>query len=40
MRVCVCSSPQALNKLIEKEINPYVDEWERTKQMPSHEVRI
>ena len=29
---------QALHKLIEKEINPYVDEWEATKSFPAHEV--
>ncbi|XP_070549643.1 probable acyl-CoA dehydrogenase 6 [Ptychodera flava] len=28
----------ALNKLIEKEINPYVDEWEANHQFPAHEV--
>ena len=29
---------QSLNKLIEKEINPYVDEWEAARQFPAHEV--
>ena len=29
---------QALNKLIEKEINPYVDEWEAAKSFPAHQV--
>ena len=29
---------QALNKFIEKEINPFVDEWELAKSFPSHEV--
>ena len=29
---------QALRKLIEKEINPYVDEWEAAKSFPAHEV--
>jgi len=28
----------SLNKLIEKEINPYVDEWENAKSFPAHEV--
>ena len=28
----------SLRKLIEKEINPYVDEWEAAKQFPAHEV--
>ena len=28
----------SLNKLIEKEINPYVDEWENTKSFPAHEL--
>ena len=28
----------ALGKLIEKEINPYVDEWERDKMFPAHKV--
>ena len=27
-----------LNRIIEKDINPYVDEWEREKQFPAHEV--
>ena len=29
---------QALRKLIDKEINPYVDEWEAAKSFPAHEV--
>ena len=29
---------QALRKLIEKEVNPYVDEWEAAKSFPAHEV--
>lgn len=29
---------QSLNKLIEKEINPYVDEWEQAKTFPAHSV--
>ncbi|XP_071788624.1 probable acyl-CoA dehydrogenase 6 [Asterias amurensis] len=29
---------RSLNKLIEKEINPYVDQWEEERQFPSHEV--
>ncbi|XP_038078224.1 probable acyl-CoA dehydrogenase 6 [Patiria miniata] len=29
---------RSLNKLIEKEINPFVDQWEAEKQFPSHEV--
>ncbi|XP_071501733.1 probable acyl-CoA dehydrogenase 6 [Diadema antillarum] len=29
---------QSLKKLIEKEINPYVDEWEKEKQFPAHKV--
>ncbi len=29
----------ALRKLIEKEINPYVDEWEAAKAFPGHQVR-
>ncbi len=29
----------ALRKLIEKEINPYVDDWEAAKAFPAHEVR-
>lgn len=29
---------QSLNKLIEKEVNPYVDEWEAARQFPAHEV--
>ena len=29
----------ALRKLIEKEINPYVNEWEAAKAFPAHEVR-
>ena len=28
----------ALNKLIEKEINPYVEQWEAAKSFPAHEV--
>uniref|UniRef100_A0ABM0M8E8 Probable acyl-CoA dehydrogenase 6-like n=1 Tax=Saccoglossus kowalevskii TaxID=10224 RepID=A0ABM0M8E8_SACKO len=28
----------ALNKLIEKEINPYVDQWEADHRFPAHEV--
>ena len=28
----------ALRKLIEGEINPYVDEWEAAKAFPAHEV--
>ncbi|XP_077996943.1 putative acyl-CoA dehydrogenase 6 [Glandiceps talaboti] len=28
----------SLNKLIEKEINPYVDQWEEEKRFPAHEV--
>ena len=28
----------SLRKLIDKEINPYVDEWEAAKQFPAHEV--
>lgn len=28
----------SLNKLIEKEINPYVDEWENAKSFPAHKV--
>ena len=28
----------SLNKLIEKEINPYVDEWENARSFPAHEV--
>lgn len=28
----------SLNKLIEKEINPFVDEWENAKSFPAHEV--
>lgn len=28
----------SLNKLIAKEINPYVDEWENAKSFPAHEV--
>lgn len=28
----------ALHKLIEKEINPYVDEWEANYAFPAHEV--
>ena len=31
---------QALRKLIEKEINPYVDEWEADKAFPAHEVGL
>lgn len=27
-----------LNKIIEKDINPHVDEWEKEKQFPAHEV--
>lgn len=29
---------QSLNKLIETEINPYVDQWEKDQQFPAHEV--
>ena len=29
---------QSLNKLIEKEINPYVDEWEEAEIFPAHSV--
>lgn len=29
---------KSLKKLIEKEINPYVDEWENLKRFPAHEV--
>lgn len=29
---------KSLNKLIEKEINPFVDEWENLKRFPAHEV--
>ena len=29
---------QALNKFIEREINPFVDEWENARGFPSHEV--
>ncbi len=29
----------SLNKLIEKEINPYVDEWEEAKFFPAQKVR-
>ncbi|XP_022086019.1 probable acyl-CoA dehydrogenase 6 [Acanthaster planci] len=29
---------RSLGKLIEKEINPYVDQWEAERQFPSHEV--
>ena len=32
------SSCQTLNKFIEKEINPYVDEWEKAHAFPAHEV--
>ena len=28
----------ALRKLIDKEINPYVDEWEAAHAFPAHEV--
>lgn len=28
----------SLNKLIEKEINPFVDEWENAKGFPAHEL--
>lgn len=28
----------ALNKLIEKEINPYVEEWEKAKMFPAQKV--
>lgn len=28
----------SLNKLIEKEINPYVDEWEESHMFPAHKV--
>ena len=41
--VCVLvftRSFQALNKFIEKEINPYVDEWEKAKAFPAHEVHV
>ena len=31
---------QALRKLIEKEINPYVDEWEGAKSFPAHKVGL
>lgn len=27
-----------LNKFIEKEINPFVDEWEKAKRFPAHEL--
>ena len=30
----------SLNKLIEKEINPYVDQWEEKQMFPAHEVGI
>lgn len=29
---------QSLRKLIEKEINPFVDEWEAAKSFPAHKV--
>ena len=29
---------QALGKLIEKDINPYVDEWEETREFPAHTI--
>ena len=31
---------QALRKLIDREINPYVDEWEAAKSFPAHEVSL
>ena len=31
---------QALRKLIEGEINPYVDEWEAAKEFPAHQVSM
>lgn len=31
---------KALRKLIDKEINPYVDEWEAAKSFPAHEVSL
>ena len=45
MCVCVCimkceCSFQALNKFIEKEINPYVDEWEKAHSFPAHKVMV
>ena len=30
---------QALNKFIEREINPFVNEWEKAREFPAHEVR-
>ena len=30
----------SLNKLIEKEINPYVDEWEEARMFPAHQVSL
>ena len=29
---------ESLNKLIEKEINPFVDEWENAKRFPAHDL--
>ena len=29
---------RTLKRVIEKEINPYVDEWEKAEQFPAHEV--
>ncbi len=30
----------SLNKLIEREINPYVDEWEKAHIFPAHKVSV